>query len=67
MYTLALVISPDIRKVEGGVEPDRQNGDTKALKLYERCANCTFSSPPSFSNLISHQSAVQHGQALFLQ
>ncbi len=38
MYTLALMTSPDVRKVEGGVEPDRQKDYVKARKLYERCA-----------------------------
>ncbi len=61
MYTLALMLSPDVRKVKGGVEPDRQmEDDTKALKLYERYELGTLLSLP-FSSLISHQFAVQHG------
>ncbi len=61
MYTLALMLSPDVRKVEGGVEPDRQmEDDTKALKLYERCELEIPLSLPLCS-LISHQFSVQHG------
>ncbi len=62
MYTLALMLSTDARKGEGGVEPDRQmEDDARARKLYERCELGIPLSLP-LSSLIGHvQFSVQHG------